>query len=306
MSTAPLKPVTGTQRIYPIKFLRGNWDPAKGLAFFATLVSAGCMVSFFFYLVWESLPILGLEGTTFFTGRDWWVGESYGAASMIYGSLIVTGLALLFALPFALGGAVFTAEFMTARRRIAVKSVMELLAGIPGIIYGLLGVAILTLWVRDVFGLVDGNTLLSAGLLLGIMILPTVMTLSEDALQAVPGEYRDNALSLGLTKMQTVWSVVVRQALPGIAGAVFLGLGRAMGETIAVMLVIGGLDRIPVPWFDVFAPGQSIPSKLGREAAEALGSDAHWSALMGLGLVLFLMVMAVTLVGNWFLRRVRA
>jgi len=131
------------------------------------------------------------------------------------------------------------------------------------------------------------------------------MTLAEDAIRAVPGEYRDAALGLGLTRWETVAHAVLPRALPGIAGAVFLGLGRAMGETIAVMLVIGGLDRIPVPWHDVLQPGQSIPSKLGREAAEALGSGLHWSALMSLGLVLFILVMTVTWLGTALIRRRR-
>ena len=138
------------------------------------------------------------------------------------------------------------------------------------------------------------------------MVFPTILTVSEDALHAVPAKYRDAALGLGLTRWQTVQSAVLPRALPGIAGAVFLGLGRAMGETIAVMLVIGGLDKIPDPWFDVFSPAQSIPSKLGREAAEALGTDLHWSALMALGLVLFAIVLALTGIGNLFLKRVRA
>ena len=160
-------------------------------------------------------------------------------------------------------------------------------------------------WVRDVFGLIDGNTLFTAGLLLAVMILPTIMTLSEDALQAVPGEYRETALGLGLTRLETVWRAVLPQALPGIAGAVFLGMGRAMGETIAVMLVIGGLDRIPDPWYNLFQPGQSIPSKIGREAAESLGFGLQWHALIGLGLILFILVMTLSWTGNRLLRRVR-
>jgi phosphate transport system permease protein len=112
-------------------------------------------------------------------------------------------------------------------------------------------------------------------------------------------------LSLGLTRMEMVLKVVVPQAFPRLAGAVFLGLGRAMGETIAVMLVIGSIDRIPQPWFNLFAPGQSIPSKIGREAAEALGFDVQWSALIALGLVLFMMVMTLTFAGNLLLRKAR-
>ena len=242
--------------------------PERGPAFWLTglaaTVSAGTIGLLFVSLVVESVPVFKAEGVSFLWGTDWFAGESYGALPMIYGSLIVTGLALVMVLPFALGSAILTSEFLSGRARLIVKAAMELLAGVPGILYGLMGIALLAVWVRDLFGLIDGNTLFTAGVLLAVMILPTVMTLAEDALRAVPGEIRDTALSLGLTRMETVMQAVVPQALPGLAGAVFLGLGRAMGETIAVMLVIGGIDRIPQPWFDLFAPGQNIPSKIGR------------------------------------------
>jgi len=272
---------------------------------FMALVSLGCIAGLFTFLVVQSVPILVEQKWNFLLGQDWWAGEVYGALPMVYGSCMVTGLALLLALPLAIGGAVFTSEFLPAKRRLGVKALMELFAGIPGIIYGLLGVAFLAGWAKESFGLIDGNTILTAGLLLGIMILPTILTLSEDALHAVPGQYRDASLSLGLTKLQMITSAVLPEALPGIAGAIFLGLGRALGETIAVMLVIGGLDKIADPWYDLFAPAQSIASKLGREAAEAIGTDLQWSALMALGLILFLMVMFFTLMGNLLLKKIR-
>ena len=151
--------------------------------------------------------------------------------------------------------------------------------------------------------MLDGNTLATAGCLLAIMILPTVLTLSEDAMRAVPAEYREIALGLGLSKWQMATGVVLPQALPGIMGAVLLGIGRAMGETIAVMLVVGSLDRIPDPWFNIFSSGQTIPSKLGREAAESIGEGTHWSALMALGLTLFIMVLLINFLGNRFIKQ---
>jgi phosphate transport system permease protein len=275
------------------------------LTAFAAVLSLTIVLGLFAFLVLESIPIFRSEGGSFLTGRDWFPGESYGALPMIYGSFLVTGVALVLALPFALGSAVFASEFLAPRRRWLIKSLMELLAGVPGIVYGLLGVSFLTLWVKDFFGLIDGNVLLTAGLLLAVMVLPTIMTLSDDALHSVPGEYRDSALALGLTRWETLWRVVLPQALPGIAGAVFLGMGRVMGETIAVMLVIGGLDRVPQPWFNLFAPGQSIPSKLGREAAEALGAGLQWNALIGLGLILFVVVMGLSALGRTLIGRSR-
>jgi len=279
--------------------------PAFWWTGFTALIASGTIFILFVSLVVESVPVFKSQGVSFLWGADWFAGEAYGALPMIFGSLMVTGIAVVLVLPFALGSAILTSEFLNGRLRLLIKAAMELLAGVPGIIYGLMGIALLTVWVRDVFGLIDGNTLLTAGLLLAVMILPTVMTLAEDALRSVPGEFRDTALSLGLTRMEMVLKVIVPQALPGLAGAVFLGVGRAMGETIAVMLVIGGIDRIPQPWFDLFAPGQNIPSKIGREAAEALGFDVQWSALIALGLILFVMVMMLTSAGNLLLRRAR-
>lgn len=279
--------------------------PAFWWTGFTALIASGTIFILFVSLVVESIPVFKNEGISFLWGTDWFAGEAYGALPMIFGSLMVTGIAVVLVLPFALGSAILTSEFLNGRLRLLIKAAMELLAGVPGIIYGLMGIALLTVWVRDVFGLIDGNTLLTAGILLAVMILPTVMTLAEDALRSVPGEFRDTALSLGLTRMEMVLKVIVPQALPGLAGAVFLGVGRAMGETIAVMLVIGGIDRIPQPWFDLFAPGQSIPSKIGREAAEALGFGVQWSALIALGLILFVMVMMLTSAGNLLLRRAR-
>ena len=267
------------------------------------MIATGSVAIIFIYLVSESLPIFQEMGWAFLFGNEWYAGEVYGALPMVYGSLMVTSIALIIALPFAIGGAIFTAEFLPSRPRLIVKSVMELLAGVPGIIYGLIGIAILAPIIQKIFGLIDGSSLVTAGILLAIMILPTIMSLSEDAMRAVPGEYRDTGLGLGLSKVEIVFRVVFPNALPGIVGAVLLGLGRAMGETIAVMLVIGGIDRIPQPWFDIFSPGQNIPSKLGREAAEALGSGLHWSALISLGLTLFIIVTSTTLIGNLFLRR---
>lgn len=281
------------------------WDPVKLVSGILAFLSLTIVVGILFFLIGQSFPIFQLEGGSFLWGRDWFPDQVYGALPMIYGSLMVTGLALFLALPFAVASAVFSAEFLPNRIRLIVKGMMELFAGVPGIVYGLVGVSFLANLVKDIFGLMHGNTIATAGLLLAVMILPTIMTLSEDAIRAVPGEYREEALSLGFTQVAVVFRSVLPQAVPGIAGAVFLGLGRAMGETIAVMLVIGGLDRVPNPWFNLFSPAQSIPSKLGREAAEAFGSDLHWNALMGLGLILFLLVTALALVGNVFLKKVR-
>ncbi|MFQ5480373.1 MAG: phosphate ABC transporter permease subunit PstC [Thermodesulfobacteriota bacterium] len=277
-----------------------NKDTAAGIilgtGFFITL---GLSVLILAFLFAQSLPVLLNEGTGFITGRQWYAaGDIYGALPMLYGTFTVTLIALLIAMPLGIGSAVITSEFLTGRTRHIVKSLMELLAAIPGVVYGLIGIVLLTTGVRDIFGLIDGNTIFTAGALLGIMILPTIMTLSDDAMRSVPGPLRREARALGLTGGETIRRVVLPGAMKGMAGAVLLGVSRAMGETISVMLVIGGMDRVPSPIYNVFTSGQSITSKLGREGAEALGMGLQWSALAGLGLMLFISVMALTLTGN--------
>ncbi len=281
-----------------------NWHhPLVVLTGLAAMTACGTVFLILAFLIFQSVPVFQSMGLEFFTGNDWLPGERYSVWPLVFGSVMVTGLALVWVLPPALGCALYTSEYLPQRQRRVVKAVMELLTGVPGILFGLLGVSFLAVWVKNVFGLIDGNTLLTASFLLAAMVLPTIMTLSEDALRSVPSEYRDTARALGLTQSEITLGVVLPQALPGIVGGVLLGLGRAMGETVAVMLVIGGLDLIPTPWFDITQPGQSIPSKLGREAAEALGSGLHWNALIASGLVLFLIVLVISLVGTGLIKR---
>ncbi|NIR48632.1 phosphate ABC transporter permease subunit PstC [candidate division KSB1 bacterium] len=278
-----------------------KWKPAKAVFALAFVISISIIGIIFVFLVKDSLPIYQRDGWGFFIGRKWFIGEIYGALPMIYGTVVVTFLAICFAIPLALGSAILASEILPGRARLVIKMVMELLAGIPGVVYGLLGIVMLTTLVKNLFGLLDGNSILTAGILLGMMTLPTIMTLSEDALRAVPKEYREQALALGLGRSEAIVYAVLPSALKGIVGAVLLGISRAIGETIAVMLVIGSLDRIPHPFYNVFSTAQTITSKLGREAAEAIGVGYHWNALIGLGLVLFLIVMGITFVGDFII-----
>ncbi|MGR3218444.1 MAG: phosphate ABC transporter permease subunit PstC [Candidatus Anammoxibacter sp.] len=280
-------------------------NPAKAIFTLAFIISISLLGVIFVFLVKNSLPIFQHEGWGFLVGREWYVGESYGALPMIYVTVVVTFLAICIALPLGLGTAIMVSEILPHRWRLVVKMVMELLAGVPGIVYGLLGIVILTTSVKNLFNIIDGNCILTAGILLGVMILPTIMTLSEDALRAVPKEYRDQALALGLNRPETILYSILPCAAKGIMGAVLLGVSRAMGETISVMLVIGSLDRIPHPFYNIFTTAQTITTKLGREGAEALGVGYHWNALIGLALVLFLMVMGITFIGDIIVKEKR-
>ncbi|MCC6234639.1 MAG: ABC transporter permease subunit, partial [Verrucomicrobiales bacterium] len=201
-----------------------------------------------------------------------------------------------------LGAAVFSVEILPARARLGFKAALELLAGIPSVVYGLLGILFLRNWVYDLFAPwepASGDTLLTAGLLVGVMILPTLMTLADDALAGVGAAQREAARGLGLTRAETVWGVVLPQAWPGILAAILLALGRALGEMIAVFLVVGRQDHPwPADWLTLgplLEPGQTLASKLGSsEINIAYGDPVHWGALMSLGLILLVLVVSLT------------
>lgn len=274
------------------------------MTYCAVIISTASVLAIFFFLIKDSMMIFQKEGLGFIIGREWNVSQNtYGALHMIVGSILVTIIALALALPLALGSAIYTAMFLRHEYRLIIKSLMELLAGIPSIIYGLLGVAILSPFIETSFGLLTGRTILTAGVLLAIMVLPTIMTFSEDALRSVPSPYKQSSWALGLTKTETTLSCVLPIALPGIFGAVLLGIGRVIGETMAVMLVIGSVDKMPSPIYNILIPAQTITSKLGRETSESSIGSLQWSALMGLGLILLVTVMFIYLISGKYTGR---
>ena len=222
-------------------------------------------------------------------------GGQYGIIPMIFGTLIIMSIAMIIALPLGVLSAIYIAETRSDRLKHILKSSLEVLAGIPSIVYGLIGVAYLSIWVAEGFELQTGRVILTAGLLLALMILPTIMTLSEDAISSVPRAYRENAASLGLYHYEIIKDIVLPAAKADIAGAALLALGRALGETMAVMLVIGSLDRLPSPLFNVLASSQTITSKLGREIAESAFGSTHFSVLVLMSLILVAFTLILTI-----------
>lgn len=277
-----------------------------------TAAGGGFLALMLGLFVWQSLPVWRQEGASYVIGAEWFFRvQRFGILPMIYGSVAVAAIALCIAGPVGIAAAVFTSEYLPGRLRMGVKVLIELLAGVPSVIYGLLGIVFLRNWIYDwlePFELLSGDTLLTAGVLLAIMILPTVMTLSDDALRAVSSGRRLAGRALGLTKAECCIHVVLRQARPGIVAAILLGLGRALGETIAVFLVVGRQDnQLPSPWHSLrplVEAGQTLTSKLGSsETHIAYGDPLHWAAIVGLGLVLLVLVLGVTTLGAWFAHR---
>jgi phosphate transport system permease protein len=288
---------------------RWNWTRAASLGFTAcaALFLAGMLGLF----LWQSLPAWRRFGFHYVAGTRWFFRqEEFGILPMIYGTFAVSAIALLLAAPLGIGAAIFIAEMLPSRWRIAVKVVVELLAGVPSVVYGLLGILFLRDWIYRVltpFDPLSGDTLLTAGVLLAVMILPTIVTLSDDALRGASISQRIAARGLGLTRMEAILAIALPQARRGIFAAVLLALGRALGETIAVFLVVGRQDNVlPKNLFSLrplIEAGQTLTSKLGgSETNIAYGDPLHWAAIVGLGVVLLAIVAGITWAGAWLMR----
>ncbi len=251
------------------------------------------------FLLHASWPLLQAQGLGFVTEPEWYPYEDiYGLAPALLGSFWVVSVALLMAVPLALSAAIMSAELLSPRLRSGVRFSMELMAGIPSVVYGLLGLWLLLPFLESQLDLLTGRTLLAAGMLLALMAIPTIMVLAEDAISGVSIEQRETAMQLGLDWPALLYRVVLPQAWPGIRVAILLALGRVMGETVAVMLVVGSLDRLPEPFYNLLLPAQTLTSRIGREMAEADMGSLHWAALMSGGLVLALVAIAVSLMAQ--------
>ncbi len=247
------------------------------------------LLGFLWFGAW---PFLRQDGIASLFASQWYPFEGlFGMAPALLGSLWVVLLALFLALPLALAGAVFNLELMPSRWQGFLRLGMQVLAGIPSVVYGLMGLWLLLPLLESQLELLTGRSLLAAGLLLALMILPTLMVMSEEALHGVRAEQKESAINLGLDWNQRLWRVLLPQAWPGIRSACLLALGRALGETVAVMLVVGSMDRLPQPWYNLLQPAQTLTSRIGREIGEAGMGSLHWSALMASGLLLAMLAL---------------
>lgn len=263
---------------------------------FSALSTALVIAAVLGFLLQASWPLLQSQGLGFVTEPDWYPYEAlYGLLPVLVGSFWSVSLALLLAVPTGLAAAILCAELLPAHGRYLLRFSMEVMAGIPSVVYGLLGLWLLLPLLESQLDLLTGRSLLAAGLLLALMILPTIMVFSEAAIGAVVREQRETASLLGLDWSARLLRVLLPQAWPGIRVAVLLALGRAMGETVAVMLVVGSLDRLPQPLYNLLQPAQTLTSRIGREMAEASVGSVHWAALVASGLTLAVVAMALSL-----------
>lgn len=252
--------------------------------------------------LWQSLPAWRHQGLDLVAGAQWFYrAERFGAASMIFGTAAVSLIAIALAAPLGLAAAVSVHSCLRGRAGLMVKALMELLAGVPSVVYGLLGVMMLRTWMYGLLQPLDpisGDSLLTAGVLLAVMILPTLATLADDVLRSADARPALAARGLGLTRSETLFSVTLPGAARGLWAAVLIALGRALGETIAVFLVVGRQDNQPLRLSSLIEPGQTLTSKLGgSEIHIAAGDSLHWSALMALAVILLAISLLTTFLG---------
>jgi len=295
--------------VSPVARLQGT---ATGDRIFRTLLTLAALaiptlLGFLVYELWKgSQPAIGKFGFDFLATSTWDpVADKFGALPLIFGTLLSSLIALVIAVPLSVGVAIFLTEFAPGPLRRPVAFVVELLAAIPSVVYGLWGIFFLipllrttlfpflqnTLGFLPLFsGTIYGNSMLAAGIILAIMIMPYIMSVTREVLATVPGSQREAALALGATRWEAAWTAVVPYARSGIVGAIILGLGRALGETMAVTMLIGNRHEIAT---SLFAPGYTMAAAIANEFTEA-STDMHFAALAYVALVLF----AVTVVVN--------
>ena len=227
---------------------------------------------------------------------------TYGALALIVGTASVTGLAMLVSVPFSLGAAIFIGEFATGKLRESLKILVELLAAIPSVVWGFIGLSIISPLIIDVFDQSVGLNVLNAGIILGLMAAPIMTTIAEDALRAVPDGYREAAEAMGATRWQVILKVVFPAAKNGLLGAVLLGVGRGFGETMAVLMATGHSINLPTSIFDSV---RALTATIAAELGEApIGSD-HYQALFTLGILLFAVTFVINLTADLVVRGVR-
>jgi len=235
------------------------------------------------------LVIPKISVSDFFFGREWYPtsvpAAQFGVLPLIMGTLWVTFLAILFALPIGLITAIYMAEIASERIRKILKPVIELLAGIPSVVYGFFGLVVLVPFIQQLFNLPVGETALAGSIILGIMALPTIITVSEDSIRATPVSLKEASLALGASHWQSIQRVVLPSARSGIMAAFILGIGRAIGETMAVLMVTGNAAVMPHSYLE---PVRTIPATIAAELGEAPFGGTHFKALFALGIILFI------------------
>ncbi|ABR54329.1 phosphate ABC transporter, inner membrane subunit PstC [Methanococcus vannielii SB] len=270
----------------------------------SALLSSAVIFSMVLFLIVSSLPVFNtVSPIDFIFGLDWNPFRGfYGIFPMIVGSFLVTILALAFAIPLGVGCAIFLAELAPKKIQKILRPSIEILTAIPSVVYGFVGMVLFVPLIRDIFNTNPGYSWFSASIILGIMILPTITVISEDAINSVPYHLKEGSLALGATRWQTVKKVILPASLSGIISGIILGMGRAIGETMAVLMVAGNWALIPTSIFD---PVRPLTSHIVLNIKETASGSPIYYAMFATGLVLFLMVLILNIISQYVNKKYR-
>ena len=290
------------------KLLQRDWGEffIEGIIRVSGLSAILIVVLIFLFLIREGIPAFReIPLREFFSNRWYPIEGLYGIWPLIVGSLLVTVGAVVISVPLGLVVAIYLGEFAPPWQREILKPLVEVLAGIPSIVLGFLGWIVLAPMVQNM-GAPTGLTAFTGSLILAYMALPTVISISEDALYAVPKEYRDGALAMGATQWQAIWRVVLPASRSGLVIAIMLGIGRAIGETMAVMLVAGNAANVPALGPGMFfEPVRTMTATIAAEMGESVQGGTHYAALFAIGIVLFIITFLINGVADLYLHRSR-
>lgn len=260
----------------------------------------------FLFLIKEGLPaLLQVPLATLFSTRWYPIEDYFGILPLLVGSLVVTFGAALIAVPFGMGTAIYIAEIAPRWVREILKPLVEVLAGLPSVVLGFLGILILSPDLRVLLDLPTGLTAFTGAILLGGIAIPTIVSVAEDALDTVPRSYREGALALGATQWQTIWRVTLPAARSGVLTAIMLGIGRAIGETMTVMMVTGNAPVMFKGLITLFSPVRTMTATIAAEMGEVANGSTHYHVLFFIGIILFLVSLIVNLLAFAFIFRQR-
>ncbi|MDR2676822.1 MAG: phosphate ABC transporter permease subunit PstC [Endomicrobium sp.] len=272
------------------------------IIFMCGTLSVIFVVSIFIFLLKESLGFFREYNILkFITGRNWYPDSnepSFGIFPMVIGSFLVTFGACIIAVPIGVMAALYISEIAPKYVHDILKFLVELMATIPSVVIGLIGMCTIVPFVKNFFNIPTGLTAFSGSIMLAFMVMPTIVTISEDAIHSVPWKYREGALALGATKWQAIRRIVLKEARPGIIAAIMLGIGRLIGETMAVMMITGNSASIPK---SIFSPVRTMTATIAAEMGEVVKCDIHYKALFAVGLVLFIITFIVNFIADFFL-----
>ena len=303
--TSIMTPTTGNHST-----ARARWSEffIEGLVRVLGFSTIGFVLLIFLFLLNQGLPFFFKVPAKNLLGTSWYpTFDLFGTLPLLLGSLLVTATAIAIALPLGLATAVFVREVAPNWAREIFKPMIEVLAGIPSVVLGFFGMTLLAPLVRTTLNVPTGLTAFTGALILAYMALPTMISVAEDALDAVPKSYRDAGLAMGATHWQVIWRVVVPAARSGIVMAAMLGMGRAIGETMAVMMVTGNAARMPLSLDSLFRPARTMTATIAAEMGEVAQGSIHFHALFGIGVILFVLTFVINLAaaGPMFQKRRR-